>query len=324
MAGPVELDLARPALPGVVPPAVDDRLSVVMITRNRRAEMDDSLRRLARLPERPPVLVVDNGSEDGSAEWVRDRFPDVKLLTPGRNLGAAGRNLGVAASESPYVAFCDDDTSWSPGSLRRATEVLDSHPRVAVVTAHIVVHRTAAAEDEATEDPICEDLRTSPVPRLPDSPGPCLVSFLAGASVVRRSAFLAAGGFEARLQMGGEEELLASDLLRQGWQLVYLADMEISHRASVNRDAHLRRRQGIRNTLWFNWLRRPAPQALRLTVDLLGSLPRDRVSVGAVQEACRGWLWVARRRQVVPPEVEAMYRAADEVRYRSGARRYVS
>lgn len=299
-------------------PAPASAVSVVVITRNRRDELARSLTRLAALPEAPPVLVVDNGSTDGTAAMVRRRFPAVSLLCPGRNLGAAGRNLGVAAATTPYVAFCDDDTWWSPGSLQAAVEALDAHPRLAVVTARIVV------EPDGTEDPVCADLRDAPLPAPCDLPGHPLVSFLAGASVVRRAAYLAVGGFEPHLVIGGEEELLAADLLAAGWGLAHLPALEIHHHASAQRDPHLRRRQGIRNTLWFTWLRRPLPAALRRTVALVRRLPADRVTAGALLDAAAGAAWVARRRRVVPPEVESLYRAMDAVQFDSGARCYRS
>src|SRR5699024_8206140 len=102
-------------------------------------------------------------------------------------LGAVGRNLGTRALTTPYVAFCDDDTWWSPGSLRVAADALDEHPDVAVVTARILV------EPGGSEDPIVAELRHSPVPGRRGLPGPALGSFLAGASVVRRAAFIGAG-----------------------------------------------------------------------------------------------------------------------------------
>ena len=113
------------------------RTEIVMITHNRCAELRRSLERLAELPEQPRVTVVDNGSDDGSPDLVRQQFPDVRLLTPGRNLGAVGRNLAVALVEAPYVAFCDDDTWWAPGSLSHAADVLDACPRLALVNARI-------------------------------------------------------------------------------------------------------------------------------------------------------------------------------------------
>ena len=51
----------------------DPRVAVVMITHNRRDEVDLALGRLERLPEQPRVVLVDNGSTDGTAEMVRAR-----------------------------------------------------------------------------------------------------------------------------------------------------------------------------------------------------------------------------------------------------------
>ncbi|NGO15594.1 glycosyltransferase family 2 protein, partial [Streptomyces sp. HC44] len=136
----------------------DDRTTVVVITHNRRTELLRTLEHLAELPEGPPVIVTDNASTDGTAEEVARRHPDVRLLRPGRNLGAVGRNLAVRHVRTPYVAFCDDDTWWAPGALSRAADLLDRHGRLAAVTARILV------EPRGTEDPIVEELRNSPIP----------------------------------------------------------------------------------------------------------------------------------------------------------------
>ena len=115
------------------------RVAVVVITHDRCEELHRTLGLLAALPERPRVVVVDNGSSDGTAAMVRAEHPDVVLLEPGANLGALGRNLGVGVVDEPYVAFCDDDLWWEPGSLAHAADLLDAHPDLAVLTAHIVV-----------------------------------------------------------------------------------------------------------------------------------------------------------------------------------------
>jgi GT2 family glycosyltransferase len=262
--------------------------------------------------------VVDNGSTDGTSEAVRARFPDVDLVSSTTNLGAVGRNVGVARLDTPYVAFCDDDTWWEPGSLARAADVLDAHPRLAVVTARIVV------EPGGTEDPIVPELRNSPVRGAGWLPGPALGSFLAGASVVRREAFCAVGGFSARLWLGGEEELMAGDLAAAGWELCYLADLTVHHQASTARDPHRRRRDGIRNTLWTTWLRRPVRPAARRTLHLLATVPRDRVTAAGLLAAVRGLPWVLRERRVLPPHAEARFAALEHAQRRSTARRYVS
>src|SRR5699024_6372381 len=124
---------------GMSAPGPEPRVGVVVITHNRRTELDRTLRLLRELPEAPPVVVVDNGSSDGTAQAVRRDHPWVTLLESRRNLGAVGRNLGVQLLDTPYVAFCDDDTWWDPGSLAAAADALDAHPDVAVLTARIVV-----------------------------------------------------------------------------------------------------------------------------------------------------------------------------------------
>jgi GT2 family glycosyltransferase len=296
---------------------VDSRVGVVVITWQRRDEALAAVARLVALPERPPVVLVDNGSADGTADAVRARFPGVEVVALRENLGAVGRNLGVERLGTPYVAFCDDDTWWEPGSLSRAADVLDAHPGLAVLNARIVV------EPGGADDPIVTELRDSPVPGPDWLPGPAIGSFLAGASVVRRSAFTAAGGFSARLWLGGEEELLATDLLAAGWELCYLDRLLVHHRASRLRDAGLRRRVGLRNTLWFTWLRRPLAPALRRTLFLALTVPRDRTSVLAVWDAVRGLPWLLAERRPRSPDVEARLSALDAAQRASTARRYV-
>lgn len=296
----------------------DPRISVVVITHNRRDELDRTLRRLAELPEDPAVVVVDNASSDGTVDMVRAHHRDVALLPSTRNLGAVGRNLGVQLVSTPYVAFCDDDTWYDPGALRHAADLLDSHPTLAVVTAAIIV------EPGGKLDAICAEMADSPLDRTSDIPGYPLLSFLAGVSILRREPFLAAGGFSERLWLGGEEELLASDLARAGWDMAYVPDVVAHHYASRIRDSHLRRRHGIRNTLWFTWLRRPLWHAVLRTFRLLRRLPRDRVTAQGVGDAVRGLPWVIRERNPVPAHIERGYRQLEDMQLNGGARRYVS
>ncbi|HEY0401660.1 MAG TPA: glycosyltransferase [Blastococcus sp.] len=311
-------DATRTGLVGNPVAGPDPRVAVVVITHQRRGELLLAVARLLDLPERPHVVVVDNGSTDGTAEAVRRHFPHVELIASPDNLGAVGRNVGVGRLDTPYVAFCDDDTWWEAGSLRTAADALEAHPRLAVVTARIVV------EPAGVEDPIVPELRDSPVRGAPWLPGPALGSFLAGASVLRREAFVEVGGFSERLWLGGEEELMAGDLAAAGWELCYLPALTVHHQASRARDPHRRRRDGIRNTLWTTWLRRPLRPALRRTLHLLRTVPRDRVTARALLAAVRGIPWVVRERRVLPPHAEARFAALEQAQRRSTARRYVS
>jgi GT2 family glycosyltransferase len=272
---------------------------------------------MTTLPDRAPVVVVDNGSTDHTAHAVTERFGQVTLLCSDQNLGALGRNLAVRDIDTPYVAFCDDDTRWQPGALTRAADLLDAHPGLASVTGRILVAPTMV------EDPITPELRDSPVPGPAWLPGPALLGVLAGASMFRVAAFREVGGFSSRLWLGGEEELLALDLAARGWWMCWAPDVVVEHEPSTSRDPRRRRQLGIRNTLWTAWLRRPLPSALRRTGTLLRSIPRDRASVVAVGEALAGLAWVLRERRVVPPDVEHGLRLLELPQRHSAARRYV-
>lgn len=293
-----------------------DDVTVVVITHDRRAELLRTLHHLSALPERPPIVVADNASRDGTATAVVAEYPTVKLLQLDDNYGAIARNIAVSRVQTPYVAFCDDDTWWEPGSLPRAARLLDANPTVAALTARILV------EPGGREDPIVAELRNSPLPRLAGMP--TLGSILAGASVLRVAAFRAVGGFSPRLWLGGEEELLSADLLAAGWHLCYADELTVHHAPSPARDASGRRRLGIRNTLWFTWLRRPLPAALRRTGWLLRTIPRDRTSARAVAAALAGLPWVLRERRVVPRHVETRLALLEQAQRRSRARRYVT
>lgn len=278
------------------------RVAVVMITHNRCEEALASLERLAQLPERPAILVVDNGSSDGTVNAVRQRFPQVEILAAGNNLGAAARNLGVRKAQAPYIALCDDDTWWEAGSLARAADLFDAHPRLAVATARILVG------PEQREDPICSELERSPLPREPGMPGPPLLGFMAGASVVRRAAFLDAGGFEPRFFLGGEEELLAADLVAAGWWLCYVPELLVHHHPSPRRDVPSRRWHLVRNALWSAWLRRPLSGVLRKTGQLVRTAPRMPETWRGLAAAIIGLPWVLRQRRVLPLAVEQRFR----------------
>lgn len=275
----------------------DPRIALVILTHQRRELALRAIERALALPERPEIVVVDNGSRDGTADAIERRGAPVRLVRSRRNLGAAGRNLGLCATRRPFVAFSDDDVWWEPGALARAAEVLDAHAQVAIVTASVLVG------SEARLDPTCRTMAASPLPSEPA--GHALVGFLAGACIARRSAFLAAGGYEARLHIGGEEALLAWDLLAAGWRILYVPEVVAHHEPSALRDSARRRHLLLRNAALIAWLRRPSGRAWAVTGEAWreagGPTARLRLAISLLRQA--PWLW--RERRVLPPEAEA-------------------
>lgn len=243
------------------------------------------------------MVVVDNASRDGTPAAVRERYPAVTLVSLDRNRAAAARNVGVRCAGTPYVAFSDDDSWWSPGSLARAAAILDAHPDLGVLAARMVV------EPGGRPDPINAVLADSPLPRG-GLPGPRGLGFLACAAVVRQRAFLTAGGFSPLLVIGGEEELLAYDLTAAGWAVGYVADVVAHHQPSVVRDIARRRAAQARNRVLVAWLRRPLVHAVAATAALARSAARDPVAARALVGLVSRWPRALASRRVLPPQVE--------------------
>jgi GT2 family glycosyltransferase len=252
-------------------------VTAVIATRNRRPELCTTLERLSALPERPGIIVVDNGSRDGTVRAVRRSFPHVDVISLRRNRGACARNVGVHRAGTPYVALNDDDSWWEPGALSRAAAILDASPRTAIVAAATVVG------PEAAPDPLNAVMAASPLARG-SLPGPRVLGFLGCAAVARRQAYLAAGGYSRLLFIGGEEELLAYDLAARGWPITYRADVVAHHWPSPARDARRRRSQESRNRVLVAWLRRPLARAAGDTFRLARTAGRDPFAGRALAE----------------------------------------
>lgn len=275
-----------------------DRVTIVVATRDRRADLERSLGH-----HEAPVVVVDNGSGDGTPAAVRSRHPGVEVVELGENRGAPARNVGVARASTPYVAFADDDSWWDPGALDRAADLFDAHPRLGLIAGRVLVG------DAARLDPTCTLMAAAPLGTPADLPGPSVLGFLACGAVVRRDAFLGAGGFDDVVHFLGEEERLALDLAAGGWGLAYVPEVTARHHPGPRGDDAGRRVLAARNALLVALLRRPWPVVARCALDALRGGPAGRAGLrAALPRLPRA---VARRR-ALPPEVEQARRQVEE------------
>jgi GT2 family glycosyltransferase len=274
------------------------RVTVVVMTRDRWPDLQVSLPR-----HEAPVILVDNGSRDDTPRLVRAHFPHVDVVELGHNHGSVARNIGVSRARTPYVAFADDDSWWAAGALDRAADVLDAHPRLAVLAGRMLVG------EQERPDPICALMADSPLPCSDDLPGPSVLGFLACGVVVRRDAYLAAGGFDDLIFFMGEEERLSLDLATLGWGLAYVDDVVAHHHPSPSRDSVERQARALRNRLLTLLLRRPWSVVLPA---VLADLRAGKAGRLAVRQALVRLPRALRRRRRVPPDVEALRRLLDE------------
>ena len=118
------------------------KLSILIVNYKSRGLLREILTRLEQDPPKVPheVVVVDNGSHDGSAELVRSSFPRVKLTVSEKNLGyAGGTNLGLERCEGEHVLMVNTDVVFRSGAqLDELVHYLDAHQDVGMVGPRLV------------------------------------------------------------------------------------------------------------------------------------------------------------------------------------------
>ncbi|MDQ2636618.1 MAG: glycosyltransferase [Actinomycetota bacterium] len=276
--------------------------SFVIASRNRSIELATVVARLLDTTA-CPIVVVDNASEDDSVAIMRrlaarsaHRLRVIELDT---NQGAVGRNAGVASCITPYVAFCDDDSWWTSDSPAIGAELFDRHPSVGLLAARTIVW------PQRREDPFTGLLANSALGHRKDLPGPSILGFMSCAAMVRVRAFRQAGGFSDILHFRGEEQLLAFDLAALGWDLCYCPQLTAIHQPSeIRASTAAQDARVLRNSVLTTWLRRPMPQCLRVTADLMRSAVKDREHARGAVEAILKLPAVVRQRRPLPPHVE--------------------
>jgi GT2 family glycosyltransferase len=113
------------------------KVSVIILTWNGRAYLTECLDSLAAQNCRDfETILVDNGSSDGSAEYVRGAYPWVRLLELPENVGfAAGNNRGLALAQGTYIVTLNNDTKAAPEFLAELVLVAESDARIGMVAA---------------------------------------------------------------------------------------------------------------------------------------------------------------------------------------------
>jgi N-acetylglucosaminyl-diphospho-decaprenol L-rhamnosyltransferase len=276
------------------------KLSLVIITYNRSADLARTLKNLTELPEKVNIIVVDNASTDRTPIMVEALFPEVTLIQLDTNAMVIGRNVGAKAAKTPYIAFTDDDLWWKQYSLARAVDILDEYPKVGAIATKCFANK------EQRPDPINRYFETSPLTSHVPMPGNSLVGFLEGAVIMRKKAFDSVGGYNEYLNFSQEGALLAIDLVTKGWGITYASDVIAYHYPSTLKDMHMRYRMGARNAILRAWLRRPITSALKETYMQLKLGMKDNDFAWGCLDAIKGLPYVLKNRKVVPAHVEEM------------------
>jgi N-acetylglucosaminyl-diphospho-decaprenol L-rhamnosyltransferase len=202
----------------------------------------------------PEVVVVDNGSTDGSVTGLRAALPNVRVVTSERNVGyAAAANQGIAATAAPVVAVCNCDLRVEPGTAASMLARLDAERDVGAVGPTI-------RNPDGTRYPSARS-----IPSVGDAVGHGVfglfwagnpftrryreldadptrardVGFVSGAAIwLRRTALDDVGGWDPRYFMYVEDVDLCWRLRGAGWRVVYEPGGEVAHVQGASTERH--------------------------------------------------------------------------------------
>ncbi len=110
------------------------KISVIIPTHNRRDLIDRAIRSvLAQTYPVCEILVVDDGSTDGTDELIVTDFPQVRLIRQANHGVSSARNVGISQSFGDWLAFLDSDDEWLPDKLKRQVEELSRNPEGQII-----------------------------------------------------------------------------------------------------------------------------------------------------------------------------------------------
>ncbi|MCY4113626.1 MAG: glycosyltransferase family 2 protein [Chloroflexi bacterium] len=238
-------------------PMHDIEASVVVVTWNGRDRLSESLPAIVgQRNVRHEVVLVDNGSTDGTTAWVRDAFPSVRLVELSENTGfAAGNNRGFEAARAPLVATINNDAIPDPDWLASLVRNATAHPDIGMFASRMVYLHDPEVIDSAgiSLDPlgIAWD-RSAGTPVKDDADGE-VFGASAGAALYRRELLKATGGFDERFFAYLEDVDLAWRARWLGWRARYVTAARVRHMHSATwaEDSPLKTYHLGRNKVWL-------------------------------------------------------------------------
>ncbi len=248
--------------------------TVMVTTKDRATELLAAVESALAQTVPVEVLVIDDGSTDGTAAAVAARFPQVRVV---RHTTSAGyivrRNEGAALASAPVVVSLDDDA------------IFPSRHTVAQTLAEFDERRVGAVAIPFV------DVKYSPEVRQAAPPGPGVfltAAYIGTAHALRRDVFLALGGYRPCLFHQGEERDYCVRMLQAGYVTRLGRADPIHHHESPKRDTSRMDLFGRRNDVLFGWHNVPMPEALFHTGGTVVNGLRHGFRVGRPWNMMRG------------------------------------
>lgn len=254
-------------------------VSIVILTWNGRRFLDDCLRSVAaQAGVEWEAILVDNGSTDGTVQYVRERYPWVRIVALADNVGfTGGNNAGVREARGRYVAFLNNDTIVEPGWLAALRAGIDESRGIALTTSKIVYMHDPTILDSAGDAVLrwggaFKRHHGEPVETAADTREVFGVCGAACLMVTR--VFDELGGFDEDFFASHEDVDLSYRARLRGYRCRYVADAIVRHHgsATLGRLSAFAVFHGQRNLEWVYVKNTPATILVRT---LIGHLVYD-------------------------------------------------
>lgn len=225
-----------------------EAVTVVITTKDRREELPRALESALAQDAQPEILVIDDGSSDGTLEFVERTFPTVRVHRNPESVGLiAARNLAAGLARGRVLVSIDDDAAFSTSSVVSQTLEDIRAPGVGAVS---IPHTDVNRPDGKIG------------PRAPSGDAVWVTAVFRGtAYAVRREVFLDLAGFRADFLHQGEEADFCLRLLDAGWWCRVGRADQIHHFESPHRDVTRMEVNGGKNELLHVWSNVPWPWA---------------------------------------------------------------
>jgi GT2 family glycosyltransferase len=247
---------------------LDRRVSVIVVNWNGKRFLEECLSALLAQTCSPyEIILVDNGSDDGSVGFVAERFPQVRIIENGENLGfAAGNNVGIRVAWGDYIVTLNNDTRAEPNWLEELLKAVETDPKIGMCASKMLFYqhtgvlnstgisldvagiawdRRGGERDDGLERESVEVF------------GPC-----AGAALYRREMLDEVGLFDEDFFAYHEDVDLAWRARSRGWRCMYnpRAVVYHVHSGTGQEGSAFKNRLLGRNKIWTMVKNYPSPQ----------------------------------------------------------------
>lgn len=239
-------------------------MSIVLVCWNNKAYLDPCLKSLYEggLKSSFDVVVVDNGSTDGSQQMLAEKYPAVALIQNEKNMGLGkASNQGIEATNGRYVLLLNNDTLVNGPALDVLVEYLDAHPEAGATAGKLLNPDGSFQSGFASFSTLLEEflivthigeMLWPGYPSHGDSNEIKETGWMSSACLlVRRAALDQVGLLDESYFIYGDEADLQYRLNKAGWKVVFLPNSSIIHFGGRSMDRWKRRKMVYRGKMMF-------------------------------------------------------------------------